>query len=411
MSTTFQELGLSETTLAAVAKMGFIAPTPVQEQAIPLALEGRDVVAAATTGTGKTAAFELPIIERIGRAKRPGSPKALVVSPTRELAQQIDAAFVELAKGSGHRMLTVVGGMPYKGQLAKLKKGVDILVATPGRLYDLMERGDVKLGEVEVLVLDEADRMLDMGFWPTMKKVVAATPKTRQTLLFSATLDRKVMQNVSPILKDPAFVEVSHKGETADTVDQFIIPIGQMKKPELLRAVLEERGSKRVIVFTGTKTRSEICMNQLKRAGYRVDSIHSDKTQSQRKRALDSFSKGTVDVLIATDVLARGIDVSNIDYVINYDLPDNPEDYVHRIGRTGRAGETGYAISFVSPEAKPELLEIEKLLGTKIPTMQLESYDTSKAEAELKSHYVPKSNTRSAAAFSHAMRGRGRGRR
>ncbi len=411
MSTTFQELGLSETTLAAVAKMGFIAPTPVQEQAIPLALEGRDVVAAATTGTGKTAAFALPIIERIGRAKRPGSPKALVVSPTRELAQQIDAAFVELAKGSGHRMLTVVGGMPYKGQLAKLKKGVDILVATPGRLYDLMERGDVKLGEVEVLVLDEADRMLDMGFWPTMKKVVAATPKTRQTLLFSATLDRKVMQNVSPILKDPAFVEVSHKGETADTVDQFIIPIGQMKKPELLRAVLEERGSKRVIVFTGTKTRSEICMNQLKRAGYRVDSIHSDKTQSQRKRALDSFSKGTVDVLIATDVLARGIDVSNIDYVINYDLPDNPEDYVHRIGRTGRAGETGYAISFVSPEAKPELLEIEKLLGTKIPTMQLESYDTSKAEAELKSHYVPKSNTRSAAAFSHAMRGRGRGRR
>ena len=411
MSTTFQELGLSETTLAAVAKMGFIAPTPVQEQAIPLALEGRDVVAAATTGTGKTAAFALPIIERIGRAKRPGSPKALVVSPTRELAQQIDAAFVELAKGSGHRMLTVVGGMPYKGQLTKLKKGVDILVATPGRLYDLMERGDVKLGEVEVLVLDEADRMLDMGFWPTMKKVVAATPKTRQTLLFSATLDRKVMQNVSPILKDPAFVEVSHKGETADTVDQFIIPIGQMKKPELLRAVLEERGSKRVIVFTGTKTRSEICMNQLKRAGYRVDSIHSDKTQSQRKRALDSFSKGTVDVLIATDVLARGIDVSNIDYVINYDLPDNPEDYVHRIGRTGRAGETGYAISFVSPEAKPELLEIEKLLGTKIPTMQLESYDTSKAEAELKSHYVPKSNTRSAAAFSHAMRGRGRGRR
>lgn len=411
MSTTFQELGLSETTLAAVAKMGFIAPTPVQEQAIPLALEGRDVVAAATTGTGKTAAFALPIIERIGRAKRPGSPKALVVSPTRELAQQIDAAFVELAKGSGHRMLTVVGGMPYKGQLAKLKKGVDILVATPGRLYDLMERGDVKLGEVEVLVLDEADRMLDMGFWPTMKKVVAATPKTRQTLLFSATLDRKVMQNVSPILKDPAFVEVSHKGETADTVDQFIIPIGQMKKPELLRAVLEERGSKRVIVFTGTKTRSEICMNQLKRAGYRVDSIHSDKTQSQRKRALDSFSKGTVDVLIATDVLARGIDVSNIDYVINYDLPDNPEDYVHRIGRTGRAGETGYAISFVSPEAKPELLEIEKLLGTKIPTMQLESYDTSKTEAELKNHYVPKSNTRSAAAFSHAMRGRGRGRR
>ncbi len=390
--------------------MGFTAPTPVQEQAIPLALEGRDVVAAATTGTGKTAAFALPLIERIGHAKHPGSPRALVVSPTRELAQQIDAACTELAKGSGHRMLTVVGGMPYKGQLAKLKKGIDILVATPGRLYDLMERGDVKLKDVEVLVLDEADRMLDMGFWPTMKKVVAATPKTRQTLLFSATLDRKVMQNVSPILKDPVFVEVAHKGETADTVDQFIIPIGQMKKPELLRAVLEERGAERVIVFTDTKTRSEICMNQLKRAGYRVDSIHSDKTQSQRKRALDSFSKGTVDILVATDVLARGIDVSNIEYVVNYDLPDNPEDYVHRIGRTGRAGETGYAISFVSPEAKPELLEIEKLLGKKIPSMKLESYDTAQAEEDLKNHYVPKANTRSAAAFSHAMR-RSRGRR
>lgn len=410
MSTTFQDLGLSETTLKAVKKMGFTTPTPVQEQAIPLALEGRDVVAAATTGTGKTAAFALPLIERIGHAKRPGSPRALVVSPTRELAQQIDAACTELAKGSGHRMLTVVGGVPYKGQLAKLKKGIDILVATPGRLYDLMERGDVKLKDVEVLVLDEADRMLDMGFWPTMKKVVAATPKTRQTLLFSATLDRKVMQNVSPILKDPVFVEVAHKGETADTVDQFIIPIGQMKKPELLRAVLEERGAERVIVFTDTKTRSEICMNQLKRAGYRVDSIHSDKTQSQRKRALDSFSKGTVDILVATDVLARGIDVSNIEYVVNYDLPDNPEDYVHRIGRTGRAGETGYAISFVSPEAKPELLEIEKLLGKKIPPMKLESYDTSQAEEDLKNHYVPKANTRSAAAFSHAMR-RSRGRR
>ena len=407
MSSTFQDLGLSETTLSAVARMGFTTPTPVQEQAIPLILEGRDVVAAATTGTGKTAAFALPMIERIGRAKRAGSPRALVVSPTRELAQQIDAACLQLAKGSGRRMLTVVGGMPYKGQIAKLGRGIDVLIATPGRLYDLMERGDVKLRDVEVLVLDEADRMLDMGFWPTMKKIVAATPSSRQTLLFSATLDRKVMQSVSSILKDPAFVEISHKGETADTVNQFIIPVGQMKKPALLRTVLEERGSKRIIVFTDTKTRAEICTGQLQRAGFRADSIHSDKTQAQRKRALDGFSKGTIDVLVATDVLARGIDVSNIEYVVNYDLPESPEDYVHRIGRTGRAGETGYSISFVCPEAKVDLLEIEKLLGTKIPTLTLEGYDATEAERALANQFVPKRAAGSAAAFSRSLRRNG----
>ena len=389
MSSTFQDLGLSETTLSAVERMGFTAPTPVQEQAIPLVLEGRDVVAAATTGTGKTAAFALPLFERIGRAKRPGSPRALVVSPTRELAQQIDAACTQLAKASNRRMLTVMGGTKYKGQIAKLDRGIDVLVATPGRLYDLMERGVVKLGDVEVLVLDEADRMLDMGFWPTMKKVVAATPSSRQTLLFSATLDRKVMQSVSSILKDPAFVEVSHKGETADTIDQFMIPVGPMKKPELLRLVLQQRGSKRVIVFTDTKTRAEICTGQLKRAGFRADSIHSD-----------------IDVLVATDVLARGIDVSNIEYVVNYDLPESPEDYVHRIGRTGRAGETGYAISFVSPEAKAQLLDIEKLLGERIPTLDIDGYDATEAEKALASQFVPKATVGSAA-FSRSLRRNG----
>ena len=387
MSSTFQDLGLSETTLSAVERMGFTAPTPVQEQAIPLVLEGRDVVAAATTGTGKTAAFALPLFERIGRAKRPGSPRALVVSPTRELAQQIDAACTQLAKASNRRMLTVMGGTKYKGQIAKLDRGIDVLVATPGRLYDLMERGVVKLRDVEVLVLDEADRMLDMGFWPTMKKVVAATPSSRQTLLFSATLDRKVMQSVSSILKDPAFVEVSHKGETADTIDQFMIPVGPMKKPELLRLVLQQRGSKRVIVFTDTKTRAEICTGQL-------------------KRALEGFSKGAIDVLVATDVLARGIDVSNIEYVVNYDLPESPEDYVHRIGRTGRAGETGYAISFVSPEAKAQLLDIEKLLGERIPTLDIDGYDATEAEKALASQFVPKATVGSAA-FSRSLRRNG----
>ena len=248
----FNELGLSDQALEAVARLGYEAPTPVQEQAIPLALEGRDLIAAAKTGTGKTAAFSLPSLDRLGHAKGGQGPLMLVVTPTRELAQQIGEVCTAIAASTHHRILTVVGGLSYTPQINKLKHGVDILIATPGRLVDLMEQGAVRLGDVEVLVLDEADRMLDMGFWPTMKKVVAATPSSRQTLLFSATLDRKVMQSVSSILKDPAFVEVSHKGETADTIDQFMIPVGPMKKPELLRLVLQQRGSKRVIVFTDT---------------------------------------------------------------------------------------------------------------------------------------------------------------
>ena len=322
---------------------------------------------------------------------------------TRELALQIDAACTQLAKGSGLRVVTVVGGVPYKGQLSKLSRGVDILVATPGRLHDLMERGDVKLRDVEILVLDEADRMLDMGFWPTMKKIVAATPSSRQTLLFSATLDRKVMQSVSAILRDPTFVEVAHKGETSDTIEQFIVPVGSMQKASLLRLLLAERGSKRVIVFTDTKTRAEICTGQLKRAGFRAESIHSDKTQAQRKRALAAFSKGDVDVLVATDVLARGIDVPDIAYVVNYELPENPDDYVHRIGRTGRAGEAGCSISFVSPEAKAQLLDIEKLLGSKIPTLAVEGYDATEAERALANRFVSKT-TRGSAAFSRSLR-------
>ena len=404
MNTTFQDLGLSEAALSAVERMGFTEPTPVQSEAIPLALAGRDVVAAAKTGTGKTAAFALPLFDRIGRAARPGSPRALVVTPTRELARQIDDACRAIAKGAQRRILSVVGGTPYKSQIKKLGDGIDVLIATPGRLFDLMQQGYVKLGDVEVLVLDEADRMLDMGFWPTMKKIVAATPASRQTLLFSATIDRTVMNSVSGILNDPAFVEISHRGETADTVDQFVVPVVQTKKPAVLRAVLEEKGSKRVIVFTRTKQRAEICTRQLREAGYRVDSIHSDKAQGQRKRALDDFIKGKMDILVATDVLARGIDVSLVDHVINYDLPDNPEDYVHRIGRTGRAGKSGYAISFVSPEAKAELLAIEKLIGCKVPQLDIEGYDDSEAVAQLAAQLVAKPKNVSASAFSRGIR-------
>ncbi len=404
MTTSFQDLGLTETTLPAIEELGYTAPTPVQEQAIPLALAGRDVVAAAKTGTGKTAAFALPIIERVGRAKRPGAPKALIVTPTRELAQQIDEAFVSLAKISKHRLLTVVGGVPYKGQIGKLERGIDILVATPGRLFDLMERRDIRLDDVEVLVLDEADRMLDMGFWPTMKKIVAATPSSRQTLLFSATIDRAVMRSVSSILNDPAFVEIAHRGETADTIDQFIMPITQTGKPALLRALLEEKGARRVIIFTRTKSRADICTRQLREAGYKAESIHSDKTQAKRQQALDRFTSGKIEVLVATDVLARGIDISQVERVINYDIPESPEDYVHRIGRTGRAGESGFAISFVTPDDKAALRDIEKLIGSQIPHLKIDSYDNSAAEDALEKRYVAAPKNLSASAFSRSTR-------
>ena len=405
---TFKELNLSAPLLRAVQEAGYETPSPIQASAIPPVLEGRDLMGCAQTGTGKTAAFALPMLDRLtaNAPRRKGAVRALILTPTRELALQIGESFEAYGKYLKLRSTVIFGGVGQAPQVEALKKGVDILIATPGRLVDLMEQGAVRLGDVEVLVLDEADRMLDMGFWPTMKKVVAATPSSRQTLLFSATLDRKVMQSVSSILKDPAFVEVSHKGETADTIDQFMIPVGPMKKPELLRLVLQQRGSKRVIVFTDTKTRAEICTGQLKRAGFRADSIHSDKTQVQRKRALEGFSKGAIDVLVATDVLARGIDVSNIEYVVNYDLPESPEDYVHRIGRTGRAGETGYAISFVSPEAKAQLLDIEKLLGERIPTLDIDGYDATEAEKALASQFVPKATVGSAA-FSRSLRRNG----
>ena len=418
----FDELGLSDEMLRAIENLGYTAPTPVQAGSIPVVLEGRDLLAAAQTGTGKTAAFLLPTMnnlehiappkpvrERGSRNRRRGAkkpegngrgPVMLVITPTRELAQQIDEVASKIADVTGHVAVTVVGGVSYKPQTAALKYGCDILVATPGRLVDLIEQDACHLNEVKVLVLDEADRMLDMGFWPTMKKIVAATPSSRQTLLFSATLDRKVMQSVSAILRDPAFVEVAHKGETSDTIEQFIVPVGSMQKASLLRLLLAERGSKRVIVFTDTKTRAEICTGQLKRAGFRAESIHSDKTQAQRKRALAAFSKGDVDVLVATDVLARGIDVPDIAYVVNYELPENPDDYVHRIGRTGRAG---CSISFVSPEAKAQLLDIEKLLGSKIPTLAVEGYDATEAERALANRFVSKT-TRGSAAFSRSLR-------
>ncbi len=379
---TFDELGLSGKALAAVNRMGFDKATPVQEQAIPLVLEGRDIIAAAQTGTGKTAAFTLPSMDRLAHAEAGGGPLMLVVTPTRELAQQIGEVAGQVALSTHHHITTVVGGLSYKPQIEKLRRGTDVLIATPGRLIDLMDQKAVDLGQVQVLVLDEADRMLDMGFLPSVKKIVAATPQTRQTLLFSATIDKSIKRIVNDMLRDPATVQIARKGDVAETVDQYIIRVPQSVKPALIRAVLEEKGADRVIVFARTRGRADTCCKKLRRAGYAVESIHSDRSQNQRRRALDKFAKGEVNIITATDVLARGIDVDQVDYVVNYDAPEQAEDYIHRIGRTGRAGKEGFAVTFVTPETEGELRAIEKLVKRSIPEMKLANFDLAAAEAE-----------------------------
>ncbi len=380
--TSFDDLGLSKPLLNAVSSLGYSEPTPVQEQAIPLVLAGRDIVAAAKTGTGKTAAFALPAMDGLPRAKGGKGPAMLVVTPTRELAAQIGDVASVVAKHTNLRVFTVVGGVSYNPQIAQLRRGVDVLIATPGRLVDLMQQNAVKLSDVQVLVLDEADRMLDMGFLPSVKKIVAATPADRQTLLFSATIDDSVMGQVGNLLRDPAYVEIAHKGETADTVDQYLIRIPQLAKPALLNALLKEKGGTRIIVFARTRHRADAVCRRLKRAGFAAEAIHSDRSQNQRARALANFANGKTDIIVATDVLARGIDVDQVNYVVNYDIPHEPEDYVHRIGRTGRAGCTGWAVSFVSPDVEMDLKAIQKLIGRQLPELELKQFDREAAVAE-----------------------------
>lgn len=383
MNTNFSDLGLSEATLRALKRLNYQSPTEVQARAIPAALEQRDLAIVAKTGTGKTAAFALPLIDRV-QARKGKRPSALILSPTRELAQQTETVLISLAKSSGHRIATLVGGVSYGLQMKRLRYGVDILIATPGRLIDMIDRKAISLHDVEMLVLDEADRMMDMGFLPAMNRVVELTPASRQTMLFSATMDRKVMNNVQNMVDNPLFIEVSHKGETADKVNQYIVPIAQKRKDDLLETVLSERGTERVIVFARTKNRSDICAEKLCRSGHKAEVIHSDRSQRERHRALDNFRKGKTDILVATDVLARGIDVSDVEYVINYDLPDCADDYVHRIGRTGRAGKEGDAISFVSSDARHALREIEKLVGAQIPLLAVNGFDCEKEAASLR---------------------------
>lgn len=380
----FEDLGLSDEVLAAVRDMGYETPTPVQAATIPEVLAGRDVLAAAQTGTGKTAAFLLPVMSTLAhvvplgnarerRRARGRGPAMLIVTPTRELAQQIEDVCKHVAARTRHIAVTVVGGVGYNPQRSALKAGCDILVATPGRLVDLIGEGTAKLSEVGVLVLDEADRMLDMGFLPDVRKIVAQTPADRQTLLFSATLDEKAVGAITDLVHDPARVEIAPPASTADTVDQYVVPVSSEVKNGMLIQVLKREGAQHVIVFTRTKHRADACCRRLARAGIKAAPIHGNRSQAQRERALADFRDGKVDVLVATDVLARGIDISDVRYVVNFDVPSEPTDYIHRIGRTGRAGEEGWALTFVTELDVAEFFDIEALMGK---TADLYDYGT-----------------------------------
>ena len=378
MTTSFAELGLNEQILAGVDALGFSTPTPVQAGAIPEVLAGRDVVASAQTGTGKTAAFALPTLQRIA-GKSGHGPHALVVTPTRELAAQIDDVVKVVCQKAGQRAVIVMGGAKFDKQIAALEKGCDLLVATPGRLLDLMEHNHVSLAGVEVLVLDEADRMLDMGFWPSVRRIMHALPERHQTLLFSATIPPSIKSTIDAMLHEPAVVEISRVGETADTVEEHLCPVTQAQKPELLRALLDTGGAsgqrpERVLVFCRTKHRVDDVSAMLKNAQVKVDVMHADRPQQARARALERFREGKVQVLVATDVMSRGIDVAGVDAVVNFDVPMDPEDYVHRIGRTGRAGATGHAYTFVAPDEISPLREIEYFTKKLVPVWDLPGF-------------------------------------
>jgi len=363
----FSTLGLSPASLRAVSAAGFATPTPIQARAIPPALGGTDVIGCAATGTGKTAAYLLPVLERL--AGKTGT-RALVLAPTRELAVQIARAVELLGRELRASAAVVIGGVSPEGQRQQLRQRRSILIATPGRLVDHLESGTARLDDIEILVLDEADRMLDMGFAPQLRRILARLPAKRQTLLFSATMAGEVAEFARKFLKAPVRVEVARSGTTAARASQLVYRIGQNEKTALLESLLGASEDS-TLVFVRTRRRADKVARALERSGHAVDRLHSDRSQAQRQRALESFRSGRARVLVATDIAARGIDVADIGHVVNYDLPHVPEDYVHRIGRTARAAATGRASSFVAPEDAPLLQAIERLTRCKVPEGQV----------------------------------------
>ena len=398
-TTQFDALGLAPPLLKAVLDTGYTTPTPIQAKAIPLALQGLDLMAGAQTGTGKTAAFALPILQKLlpfaststSPAKHP--IRALVLTPTRELAIQVEQSIKVYAKHTPLKSLVVFGGIDIKTQTPHLKTGIEILVATPGRLLDHVEQKTLNLGQVQILVLDEADRMLDMGFMPDLKRILALLPKQRQNLMFSATFSNEIKKLADDFLTNPTLVEVARSNATNDNVMQQVYQLAQSDKQAFLTQLLLKDDAQQVIVFTKTKITASRLSRALQKEGIAADAIHGDKSQKERIEALDAFKAGKITVLVATDVAARGLDISDLPMVINYEIPSAPEDYVHRIGRTGRAGASGVAISFVSEDEEEYLANIEKLIK--------KTLIKEKAEITASSRKPAHQPTREAATKSH----------
>ncbi|WP_437900631.1 DEAD/DEAH box helicase [Sorangium sp. So ce124] len=367
----FADLKLIEPLLRAIEAEGYSAPTPIQQQAIPPILEGNDLLGCAQTGTGKTAAFALPILQRLAQSGGPkqGGLRVLVLTPTRELAAQVAESFTTYGKNLGLRTAVVFGGVGQRPQMEALRRGVDVLVATPGRLLDLCSQGIAPFGRLDTLVLDEADRMLDMGFIHDIRRVLAMLPERRQTLLFSATMPPDILKLANSILRSPVRVEVARIATTAENIDQRVVFVERGDKRAMLEHVLKDPALRRAIVFTRTKHGANRVVQQLSRARIEAVAIHGNKSQGARERALASFKQGTTSVLVATDIAARGIDIDDISHVINYDLPNIPESYVHRIGRTARAGASGVALSFCDSEERAYLADIERLIQKRLPLL------------------------------------------
>ena len=370
---TFEQLGLIEPILKALKTEGYTTPTPIQEQAIPVGLQGKDILGCAQTGTGKTAAFAIPMLQLLSKEKTSAKgyhyTRGLILTPTRELAIQIDESFSAYGKHTGLRHEVIFGGVPQHSQVISLRNGVDILIATPGRLLDLMNQGYVHLDYLEMFVLDEADRMLDMGFINDVKKVIRELPKQKQTLFFSATMPPEINHLSRNILHNPVKVEVTPNGTTAEKVEQAVYFVERSDKKSLLIHLLKDNAIESALVFTQTKHGADKLCKELSRQNIQVQAIHGNKTQSQRQSALHNFKNGRTRVLVATDIAARGLDIDNLSHVINYDLPNIPETYVHRIGRTGRAGAEGIAISFCGIEEKSYLRDIHKTIAQSIPVI------------------------------------------
>jgi ATP-dependent RNA helicase RhlE len=394
----FAELDLAPEVLQAVRDAGYTHPTPIQQQAIPLALAGRDLIGLAQTGTGKTAGFTLPIVHNLISAPitdEKGEPahrvRVLILTPTRELAAQVEESFRKYGKYTQLRVVPIFGGVGIEPQSKALRRGVDVVVATPGRLLDHMERQNVSFNDLEVLVLDEADRMLDMGFAPQLNRIVSEIPPYRQTLLFSATMPPEVEALARTYLRKPVVVQIGRRSEAVSTVTHAVYPVPRERKTMLLVELLKQSDMDSVLIFTRTKHGADRVVNHLEDAGIAATAMHADKSQGERTRALEDFKSGKIRVLVATDIAQRGLDVSGISHVINYDVPQQPEDYVHRIGRTGRAAATGDAYTFMSTDEIAMVRTIERMIGQQIPRISVPGYDFGTTAEDGSNGNVPES--------------------